>query len=49
MGHTQNKFFFGAEITKADHKVPKTLYLIKISYVLAELPMFFYFVMMFFS
>ena len=45
MGHTQNKKrFFFAEITKPDHKLSKTFYFIKISYVLAELWIFFYFV-----
>ena len=43
----QTKSFF-AEMTKADHKLSKTFYFIKISYVLAELWMFFYFMVMFF-
>ena len=42
---TENLF---AEMTKADHKLSKTFYFIKISYVLTELWMFFYFVVMFF-
>ena len=46
MGHTQNKQKFF--LTKADHKLSKTFYFIKISYVLTELWMFFYFVVMFF-
>ena len=37
MGHTQNeKHFFLAEITKADHQLSKKIFFIKI-YVLAEL------------
>ena len=38
MGHTQNnKQFFVAEITEADHQLSETFYFIKISYVLTEL------------
>ena len=38
IGHAlKEKQFFFAEITKEDHKHSKTYYLIKISYVLAEL------------
>ena len=33
---TKNFFFF-EEITKTDHKLSKTIYFLKISYVLAEL------------
>ena len=43
----QTKNFF-SEMTKADHLLFKTFYFIKISYLLAELWMFFYFVVMFF-
>ena len=50
MGHNQNeKQFFLAEITKADHQLSETFYFIKISYVLAELCMnLFVFCVMFF-
>ena len=38
MGHTQNeKQILLTEITKADNKLSKTLYFIKISYVLVDL------------
>ena len=43
----QTKKYF-PELTKADHKLSKTFYFIKIAYVLTELWMFFYFVVMFF-
>ena len=36
--------FFLAEMTKADYQIPETFYFITISYVLAELWIFFYFV-----
>ena len=38
MGHAQDeKKFFLAEITKADHQLSENFYFIKISYVLTEL------------
>ena len=50
MGHAQKtKSNFFAEVTKPDHTLSKTFYFIKISYVLAKLCMFFYFVCCFFS
>ena len=45
--HPKQKHFF-AEMIKTDHKISKTFYFIKILYVLAELWMFFYLVVMFF-
>ena len=44
MGHAQNKNNFFSEITKPDQKLSETFYLTKISCVLVELLMFFYFV-----
>ena len=45
MGHAQNKStIFFSEITKPDQKLSETFYLTKISCVLVELLMFFYFV-----
>ena len=42
MGHTQNQAqFFFVEITKGDHKLSRTFYFIRISYVLTELWMIF--------
>ena len=41
-----NNFFF-VEMTNADHKLSKTFYFIKISYILIELWMFFYFLVFF--
>ena len=41
-----NNFF--SAVAKPDHKLSKTFYFNKISYVLAELSMFFYFIMFFF-
>ena len=50
MGHTQNeKQFFLMETTKADHQLSEIFYFIKISSVLAELWIFFYFVWCFLS
>ena len=46
--HPKQTIFFFSEMTKADHKLCKTFHFIKISYVLAELWIFFYFVVMFF-
>ena len=46
--HPKQKTFVFSEMTQVDHKLSKTLYFIKISYVLTELQMFFYFVAMFF-
>ena len=44
IGHILNeKQFFFSVITKSDHKVSETSYLTKVSYVLAELWIFFNF------
>ena len=42
--YPKQKTIFFAAITKGDHKFSKTFYFIKISNVLVELGMFFYFV-----
>ena len=46
MGHAQNKkkTIFFVQITKPDPKLSKAFYSNKISYVLADLKMFFYIV-----
>ena len=46
---SKTKYIFFAEITTPDHKLSKTFYFIKISYVLAELWVFFYFVWFYFA
>ena len=43
------KTIFLTEITKADHQLSETFYFVKISYILAELWIFFYFVWYFLS
>ena len=44
MDHAHDeKNFFLAEITKADHQLSESFYFFKISYVLTELRIFFYF------
>ena len=49
-GHTRNKKnIFFSEIRKPDHKLSKKFYFNKISYFLAELWMFFYFMFFFFA
>ena len=48
MGHAQNeKQFFLTEITKADHQLSETFYLIKIPYVLTNMNLFLSWVMFF--